>query len=168
MTTPDPADRFAPTNTIAAKRADLRNEMRGTIRRVNDPQGKAVLETEAAAFGIDDPLARTRAIYLAQVDLWPLDVHMDLVRAWAHPRRAPPDRHEPASSSPGTPVCIGGQRQGCYPRAEGRIDSLQQRDLARRDRCYGDEAPGEPFPSACTWSSITIGRCADMSASASA
>ena len=77
MTTPDPADRFAPTNTIAAKRADLRNEMRGTIRRVNDPQSKAVLETGAAAVGMDDPMARTRAIDLAQVDLWPPDVHMD-------------------------------------------------------------------------------------------
>ena len=36
MATPDPADRFAPTNTIAAKRADLRNEMRGAIRRACD------------------------------------------------------------------------------------------------------------------------------------
>lgn len=51
MTTPDPADRFAPTNAIAAVLADLRNEMRGTIRRVNDPQGKAVLETGAEVLG---------------------------------------------------------------------------------------------------------------------
>jgi hypothetical protein len=39
--------RFAATDAIASRPGDLRDEMRTTIREVDDPQGRAVLETGA-------------------------------------------------------------------------------------------------------------------------
>lgn len=39
--------RFAATDAIASKLGDLRDEMRNAIREVDDPQGRAVLETGA-------------------------------------------------------------------------------------------------------------------------
>ncbi len=47
----DNPDRFAATNAIASKLADLRDQMRSTMREVDDPQGKAVLETGAEVLG---------------------------------------------------------------------------------------------------------------------
>jgi hypothetical protein len=43
--------RFAATDAIARKLGDLRDEMRNTIREVDDPQGRAVLETGAEVLG---------------------------------------------------------------------------------------------------------------------
>jgi hypothetical protein len=43
----DNSGRFAATDAIASKLGDLRDEMRNTIHEVDDPRGRAVLETGA-------------------------------------------------------------------------------------------------------------------------
>jgi hypothetical protein len=47
MNPQDDSGRFAATDAIASKLGDLRDQMRNTIREVDDPQGRAVLETGA-------------------------------------------------------------------------------------------------------------------------
>jgi hypothetical protein len=47
MNPQDNSGRFAATDAIASKLGNLRDEMRNTIREVDDPQGRAVLETGA-------------------------------------------------------------------------------------------------------------------------
>jgi hypothetical protein len=51
MTSQDTTGQLIHTEAISVSLADLRDEMRTTIGRVDDPQAKAILETGAEVLG---------------------------------------------------------------------------------------------------------------------
>ena len=51
MSAQDMTSQFAATDAVAGKIAGLRDELRDTVSRVDDPQAKAMLETGAEVLG---------------------------------------------------------------------------------------------------------------------